>query len=180
MGVNQRGIAWLPLIPYIVGALAFVGAATFVYQYVDNNWATDAGIAEGRKREHADLQPKIDELEKWKADAITAGEKAEQEKLAKEADDKKRKEESDAENAKTRRDLAGVYDAYRKLRDSRSAGSGGLSAPSPSAASPDRTCFDPAKLGAALRRLDEGVLGIAETGDKAIADLDTAKRWAQR
>ena len=32
---------------------------------------------------------------------------------------------------------------------------------------------------AALRSLDEGGLGIVETGSQAVADLDTARSWAQ-
>lgn len=57
---NQRGFGWLAVIPYLVGGLAVVGAITYVYQLVDNSWATDAGIAEGRKRAEAELQPPLD------------------------------------------------------------------------------------------------------------------------
>ena len=55
--MNQRGIAWIPMllsaVPYLVGGILLYGA----YQWVDNNWVTDAGIAEGRKRAEDELQP---------------------------------------------------------------------------------------------------------------------------
>lgn len=57
--MNQRGFAWLPLIPYLVGGLAIIGALTYVYQLVDNSWATDAGIADGRKQAEDELKPAL-------------------------------------------------------------------------------------------------------------------------
>ena len=50
----------LQFLPWIVGGLAVTAATVGAYQFVDNRWATDAGIAEGRKREKADLQPQLD------------------------------------------------------------------------------------------------------------------------
>ena len=67
--MTQRGFAWLPLIPYLVGGLALIGAVTYVYQLVDNSWATDAGIAEGRKLEQADQLPKTNKLKSDLSDA---------------------------------------------------------------------------------------------------------------
>ena len=52
---NQRGFGWLSLIPYLVGAVLVYGA----YEWVDNNWVTDAGIAEGRKRAEDELKPPL-------------------------------------------------------------------------------------------------------------------------
>lgn len=119
------------------------------------------------------------EFNAFKGAVAALGEQAKREAAAKEASDRANKEKADAENAKTRRDLAGVYDAYRKLRDARGASGGGLSIPGPITSGPAGTCFDPAQLRGALRALDEGILGIAQTGDQAVIDLDTAKRWAQ-
>lgn len=72
---RSRGFVISPfiwsLLPYALGALAVAGAATVAYQYVDNRWATDAGIAEGRKRESAKLQPQIDQL-RSQATALSA------------------------------------------------------------------------------------------------------------
>ena len=69
----------MSLLPYLLGALAVVGAATAAYQFVDNRWATDAGIEEGRKREKADLQPKITACQaslKASEDAVAAQNRA--------------------------------------------------------------------------------------------------------
>jgi len=114
------------------------------------------------------------EFESFKLKAKTLGEKAERDAKDKEAADLLKKRTADNENAKTR---AADAATIKRLRDASSAGRG-LSAPATSAASPERSCFDHAKFSAALRRLDEGILGIVETGSKAVTDLDTAKRWA--
>lgn len=89
--------------------------------------------------------------------------------------DKLRKEKADAENKRTINNLRADV---KRLRDERTRG-GGLSAPATSAESPDRICFDPAKLSGALRKFDEGVLGIVAECSEAVINLDTAKRWAQ-
>ena len=61
--MNQRGFVMSPLlwqlVYYAIGALAVVGAMTYVYQLVDNSWATDAGIAEGRKQAEDELKPAL-------------------------------------------------------------------------------------------------------------------------
>jgi hypothetical protein len=91
------------------------------------------------------------------------------------------KEKADAENVKTKSDLAGLYAAYRSLRDSTiRASSGILPAASPGAASPQTITFDRTGLDRALSGFDKGVTGLIERGDKAIVDLNTAKAWAQR
>lgn len=54
--MNQRGFAWLiSAAPYLIGAALVYGA----YQWVDNHWVTDAGIAEGRKRAEDELKPPL-------------------------------------------------------------------------------------------------------------------------
>ena len=112
---------------------------------------------------------------KFEAATVALGEAAKQraEKIA--TADKLRKEHADAENNRT---ITNLRADVKRLRDERASG-GGLSAPATSAGSPDRICFDPAKFSAALRTLDEGILGIVETGSEAVIDLDTAKQWAQ-
>jgi len=87
--------------------------------------------------------------------------------------DKRRKLEADNAHKTESARLAGVIAGLRKSHS----GSGGLSAPAITAASTDRICFDPAKLDRALRTLDQGVLGIVESGSQAIVDLDVAKAW---
>lgn len=112
------------------------------------------------------------------ADGVkAAGVLAEAEAKAKAADDKKEKEKADAENLRT---TANLRADIKRLRDDRaSPGGGGLSAPAPSAGSPEKTCFDPAKLSESLRRLDEGILGLVIEGSQAVIDLDSAKMWAK-
>ena len=101
--------------------------------------------------------------------------KDEQNKLA--------KEKSDAQNAKAKRDLAGLYDAYGKLLDTNSRLSQLPEAPSGSASPADIT-FDRASLDRGLAVADgilqSGAAKILRRGDEAITDLDTGKTWAQQ
>jgi hypothetical protein len=98
--------------------------------------------------------------------------RAEETRLA----DIKRKEDADKEHAKA---VAGLNARIAGMRAAVDSGRGFLSAPAPLAASPERTCFDPAGLTDALQSLDRGFLGIVETGAKAVSDLDDAKSWAR-
>ena len=106
-------------------------------------------------------------------EALSVAAKQHAEQVAKA--DKLRKEKADAENKRTINNLRADV---KRLRDERTRG-GGLSSPAASADSPDRICFDPAKLSGALRKFDEGVLGLVEGCSEAVINLDTAKRWAQ-
>lgn len=127
-------------------------------------------------------------LQGWRLDALQAkydgfvsttkalGEAAATAADLKAKTDIKTKERADRENKTA---IAILRTDIKRMRDVR-AGGGGLSAPTPTAGSFDKTCFDPSKFAAALRKLDEGVLGIIESGSEAIIDLDTAKSWAQR
>ena len=113
---------------------------------------------------------------KFEAATVALGEAAKQRAEQIATADKLRKEHADAENDRT---ITSLRADVKRLRDERARG-GGLSAPLATAGSPERACFDPAKLNSALRTLDEGILGIVETGSKAVIDLDTAKIWAQK
>jgi len=131
------------------------------------------------------LKVQTSRLEACKADhaAFVAmvrmeGERAEKAAKLKEAEDKKRKETVDADLNRARRDLAGLADAYRSLRDSR-ARSGFLPAPASGAGSASRACFDRGELERTLGAIDAGGGRIAEEGDAARIGLDNAKRWAQ-
>lgn len=106
------------------------------------------------------------------------GEAAEKAARQKEVDDRKRKEAADADLNRARRDLAGLADAYRGLREQRARG-GFLPAPAPGAGSAARACFDRAELERTLGAIDAGGGRIAEEGDQARLGLDAAKRWAQ-
>ena len=100
-------------------------------------------------------------VKKWGADEVRA-EWAEANRLAKEAADKvdetnrQTKEKADAANAKTKRDLAGLYDAYRSLRDQRRNGSLLPEAPAGSP-SPERITFDRKGFDSAISGFDQGV-----------------------
>jgi len=42
-------LSMITLLPYLIGAILIAGGVFAGYQYVDNNWQTDAGIAEGKR-----------------------------------------------------------------------------------------------------------------------------------
>ena len=88
---------------------------------------------------------------------------------------KKDKERADNENKVNRGRITSLSN---QLRDARSARSY-LPPAAPGSTSPATIAFDRAALDAAIRRLDTGVQGLIDEGDAAIADLDTARRWAQ-
>lgn len=106
-----------------------------------------------------------------------ANKKAAEAAAAKDEENRKAKEKADVANAKTKRDLAGLYDAYRSLRDQRRGSL--LPEAAPGSASPERITFDRKGFDNALSGFDSGVTGLLKEGDSAIVDLDTAKRWAQ-
>lgn len=149
----------MSLIAYGVIILGILGALGGLYGTIHHS-----GVKEGR----ADVQ------KSWDATNELARKRA----ISKDAENKKAKEKSDAENSKTRRDLAGLYDAYRSLRDQPRHGS--LLPPTASgAASPATATFDRATLDSALSGFDKGVTGLLRQGDEAITDLNTAKKWAK-
>ena len=94
---------------------------------------------------------------------------------AKEAADKLKKETADAQNKAAVADLNATLE---RLRAEHSRSDLVPAAPAGSS-NPSLACFDRPELIGALRRFEEGIEGIAAEGDRAIADLDTAKRWAQ-
>lgn len=98
---------------------------------------------------------------------------------AEDAANKQRQEKANASLAKSRSDLAGVYDAYRRLRDQRENTGGRVVSAAPTfTASADRTCFDSKELVGSIRGLETGILRILQQGDQAIIDLGVAKAWA--
>jgi len=115
----------------------------------------------------------VEDLTQFKAQVEAVGEQAKKDKARNEAEAKLNKERTDANHKR-------VTNALRAdIARLRNTGGGGLSAPTPSAGSPDRTCLDPAKFDSAVRRFGEGVLGVVEAGSQAVVDLDAAKTWAQ-
>lgn len=161
--MSQRGFIQLSLIGWLAVAAGVVilvlGAAVKV----------QTSRLESVKNEYA----------QFKATTEALGKAAEVAKKKQEADDKEKKGKADAENAKTKRDLASLYDAYRSLRDQRARSGFVPQAPS-GATSAATASFDRGALDNALRGFDKGVAGLLREGDEAIADLNTAKEWARR
>lgn len=56
---GQGGAALEELLVYAAIAAACVGMLYAAYHWVDTTWKTSAGIVEGRRLEHAALQPKL-------------------------------------------------------------------------------------------------------------------------
>ena len=112
------------------------------------------------------------------AEVELLGKRAAKAAKTRELEDLAAKKRADDENAKTKRDLDGVYDAYRSLRAQR-AGGKLLPTAATGSGSPARACFDRAALDLGLAKADailqEGALGILQRGDQAIVDLNTAR-----
>lgn len=173
---HERGFAWLPLIPYIVGGLAIVAAITYVYQLVDNHWATDAGIAEGRKLEKAALQPKIDELAKWKNDAIVLGKEQEAKNRQTEAErEKLNKEVVDAKDEEIKSLSVRYADARKRLRDA--ARSGGV--PQAADAAPITvSCESADSANRQVADLEARILDLLERADEELAKYRALYEWS--
>lgn len=119
------------------------------------------------------------------AQTAYAGKLAEAEAARKIAAGIQAKKDADNENAKTTADLAGMYAAYRSLRDQRKgAGSGVLPAAASGSSDPGRACFDRAALDRGLETADgilqSGAEKILFRGDTAINGLNTGREWAKK
>lgn len=112
---------------------------------------------------------------KVEAEGQIAAEAAKKRELS----DLQAKKRADDENARAKRDLAGIYAAYRGLRDQRNAGSGSMPAAPAVTSGASRTCFDSAKFARAMGVLETGVPGITEQGDAARLRLSGAAEWAK-
>ena len=145
-------------IVYLIAGIAFLAALGGLYYKVHHD-GYEQGASEVRTA--------------WQA-ANTAAEK---DARKKEADDKKRKEQIDADHDKA---VAALNDTISKLRtesDKRRATF--LPATPTASASADTACFDRNAYLGAYGELVKGLRGLADEGSKAVVDLDTAKRWAQ-
>lgn len=160
--MRSRGFIALPLWGY-----AAIGAAVVI-----------AGLGLALKVQTSRLDAVRAEYAGFVAQTKAIGEAAEKAARLKESEDRKRKESADADLTRARRDLAGLADAYRSLREQR-ARSGFVPAAAPGAASPDRACFDRAELERTMERIDAVGAGIAQEGDQARIGLDAAKWWAR-
>lgn len=150
--------------------------------------ALAAAAAGGAYQMHKHDQVKYDamkaEYDTFKGGVAALGEAAEKDKQRVEAANAANKKRADDELAKAKRDLAGLYDAYGRLREqSRTRGSV-LPTATPGASDPDRACFSRAALDRGLAEADgvlqDGAAKILLRGDTALNGLDVAKRWAQK
>lgn len=116
------------------------------------------------------------EYEQFKGGVQALGLAAKKAAEAKEAADRRNKEETDALHQAA---VDSLNADIRRLHSDSSRGRR-LSLPTPATASAAGTCFDAPGFASAIRSLDDGILGIAEVGAKAVVDLDAAKRWAQQ
>lgn len=161
--MRSRGFIALPL-----GAYAAIGAAVVI-----------AGLGIAVKVQTSRLEAVKTEYAGFVAQVKALGDAQNAKAAAEDKVNKERKEKADAENKKLRSDLAGLYDAYGRLREQRARGGELPSAPAGSRR-PDLACFDRAELARAMGGLEEGVLRLTRQGDEARLDLDTAKEWARK
>lgn len=118
------------------------------------------------------------EFEQFKVGVRLAGEAQVKKNQEHEVQDKLNKDNSDKSNEKLKSDLALVSDRLRRtISDPRSSV---LPEVSPSSPSPNEITFIREALDGAIRKYEEGVLGLLEEGDKALIDLKTAQEWAQQ
>jgi hypothetical protein len=155
-------------------AASFALAVFFAYQAIDNNWATDAGIAEGIKRQKVKtdkVQGDFDAfVNRTKAEGDAAKLAAEKRTVAEKLD----KEKKDANLKTLRGDLDTTITLLMRERSAR-ASSGYLPAPSATASDPSRATLDRAKFERAMEQLDAGGAGIAKAGDDYRVGLDSLK-----
>lgn len=151
---------WIVLAVLLVGAAAFGGSV--VYRHMD-----------------AKLRALQSDFDVFRGGVAALGKAAEIRAKETEAANQKRKELADAQSAKTKRDLAGLYDAYQRLRDQRDASGGILSGTRPAAGSAERTDLDTGAANRALSAFDAGVTGLLREGDEGIGKLNDARAWAQ-
>lgn len=136
-----------------------------------------AAAAFGAAKMHAHDQARYDALEAqfeaFKDKTAALGREAKAAAVAKEAADKKRKEDADAENTAA---LAALADTIGKLRSR--PGRGVLPAGPASPGGADVACFDRPAIERAYGGLVAGLRVLGDEGAKATVDLNTARRWA--
>ena len=103
------------------------------------------------------------------------GEEQERKTKSEIAKHKSAQEKANAENQTSRARIAALS---RQLRDARAGGRFVPAAPA-GAASPASVTYDRANLEREIQRLDAGVSGLFAEGDQAVADRNTALKWAR-
>ena len=147
------------LIIYAIVGIALIGSLIGGYMKIHGD-----GVKQGK----AEVQTLWDE----------ANRKAELQARAKEMADKLKKDTADAENKATVDRLNATIGKLRADADRRRASF--LPAAPTASPSADTACFSRPEFVGAYGALLQGVRGLADEGSKAVADLDTAKKWAQK
>lgn len=170
--MRQKGF-FLPALPMMAwGAIA---AGVVIAGLTIAVWVQSERL-ETSKAETVATQGRFDA---FVAQAKALGDAQAEKAKAEDTANKQRQEKANAALTKSRSELAGVYDAYRRLRDQRENTGGRVVSAAPTfTASADRTCFDSKELVGSIRGLETGILRILQQGDQAIIDLGVAKAWA--
>ena len=164
---HQRGFVFTPLMLLALKGVAIAAAVFVGYQYIDNNWATDAGVAKGK----AIVQKDYDE---FVLSIKLEGVRAQTAAAFRVASEKLDKEKKDAA-LKTLRGALAAADANLVRERSARASGGYLPPASPKASDPSRATLDRAKFESAMGLLDERGAGIAKAGDDYRVGLDSLK-----
>jgi len=171
---HQRGFVFTPLMMLGIKAAGIALAVFLAYQAIDNNWATDAGIAEGVKRQKVETAKVQKAYDTFVSRTEAEGKAAKLAADKRTAEEKTDKEKRDADLKTARSNLAAANADLVRERAAR-ARSGFLPAPSPKASDPSRATLDRAKFESAMGYLDERGAGIAARGDDYRVGLDSLK-----
>jgi len=134
------------------------------------------GLSVGLKVQTMRLNAVKHEYEVFQVQVKTLGEAQEQKTKLVDADNKAKKEKSDAENAKTH---ATLTVALNGLRAQHPSSSFVPSAPS-GTSRPDLICFNRADYIRTDGIFTSGARGLSDEGTAATLDLNTAKEWATK
>ena len=114
------------------------------------------------------------QFDKFVSDTAQLGKAAQEKADKQQAEDKQRKEDADRENQTT---IAALNADIKRLRNRESSRGNILPPAAPTSRSPETACLDRSEFESAYRQLVTGLQAVGEDGDKAIVDLNTAKRW---
>lgn len=164
--MNQRG--FMSLTPLLYGAIA-AGAVIIALAGALYVQTTRLELEQKRRAALAEA------FQEYRRKVSELGIQARKDAAHQAAADLKNKERTDAENTTLRAARAALA---RELRDARRSRGSYLPPAAPGAASPETATVDRSEFDRTMELLDERGSRIAEEGDKAIVDLDSAKRWA--
>ena len=157
---KQRGFLEGPLLYAALGAAALVVALSGLL------WLQTSRL-DALRKEYAEFKGGVEALGRAAKAAAEAQAKV----------DRTKKEQTDAENARTH---AADQLTIGRLRKQLSTSGGSLPpAPAGSKCPDGQTCFDRAEYQRADGVFVAGARGLSDEGTAVTADLDTAKRWAK-